>query len=308
MALRTADLDAAAIARAQARLPRAFGRPGLERAAILALWGLALAFLAWCLIRFDVNPARVWNGLDRLGLIAGDMLRPSAGGEFWNFFGALMESLAMAFLGTLIASVIGFPLGLMAARNVLPNRVARFILRRNFEVLRGIDPLIWALVYVRAVGLGPLAGVLAIATSDTGTMAKLYSEAVETADRSTADGVRASGGSAVQVVRLGMLPQVLPVMVANTLYMFESNTRSATILGVVGAGGIGFELSDRIRAHQWDQVGFLLLMIIVAVAIIDVLSHTLRSRMINAGRALPPSQTVRLWSYLTRRQARGISA
>lgn len=299
---RSADIDAATIARLRARLPRAFGRPLWQRVAIWALWGLALAVLAWCLVRFNVNPARVWNGLDRLGLIAGDMLRPSAGGEFRHFFRALMESIAMAFLGTLIASAIGFPLGLMAARNVLPNRVVRFILRRKFEFLRGIDPLIWALVYVRAVGLGPLAGVLAIATSDTGTMAKLYSEAVETADRRTADGVLAAGGSALQVVRLGMLPQVLPVMLANTLYMFESNTRSATILGVVGAGGIGFELSDRIRAHHWDQVGFLILMIVAAVATIDVISHSLRSRMINAGRDLPPSPTVRLWRHMTRRQ------
>ncbi len=300
MALRTTDIAPADIAAARSRMPRAFGRPPLERAAIWALWILAAAFVAWCLVRFNVNPTRVWNGLDRLGLIAGDMLRPAARGEFWHFFRALMESLAMAFLGTLIASLIGFPLGLMAARNVLPNRVARFVLRRKFEVLRGIDPLIWALVYVRAVGLGPLAGVLAIATSDTGTMAKLYSEAIETADRRTADGVRAAGGGGLQVVRLGMLPQVLPVMVANTLYMFESNTRSATILGVVGAGGIGFELSDRIRAHQWDQVGFLILMIIVAVAVIDVISHTLRSRMINAGRDLRPSFTIRLWRRLAR--------
>jgi phosphonate transport system permease protein len=300
MALRSADIDRSDIDRMRMRLPRAFGRPPMERALFLALWGIALVFLAWCLIRFEVNPVRVWNGLDRLGLIAGDMLRPSAGGDFWYFLQALLESIAMAFLGTLIASVIGLPLGIMAARNVLPNRVTRFILRRNFEFLRGIDPLIWALVYVRAVGLGPLAGILAIATSDTGTMAKLYSEAIETADRRTADGVRASGGSTVQVIRLGMLPQVLPVMLANTLYMFESNTRSATILGVVGAGGIGFELSDRIRSHQWDQVGFIILMIIAAVATIDVISHNIRSRMINAGRDLPSSPTIRLARRLGR--------
>lgn len=282
----------------QKRVPRAFGPSPMQRGFYLALWFLGLAFIGWCLVRFNVDPVRVLSGLDRIGLIAGDMLRPSAGGEFWNFFHALMESIAMAFLGTLIASMVGLPLGILAARSAVPNRVFRFPLRRSFEFLRGIDPLIWALVFVRAVGLGPLAGVLAIATSDTGTMAKLYSEAVESADRRTADGVRASGGGALQVVRFGMLPQVLPVMVSNTLYMFESNTRSATILGVVGAGGIGFELSDRIRAHEWQQVGFLILMIVAAVAVIDIVSHALRSRMINFGRELPPSLTVRLWRRL----------
>lgn len=287
--------DCHRLALSDGRIPRAFGRAPLERALILAAWGLALAFLSWCLVRFNVNPMRVWNGLDRLGMIAGDMLRPAARGEFWNFACALGESIAMAFLDTLIASALGLPLGLLAARNVLPNRVTRFILRRKFEFLRSVDPLIWALVYVRAVGLGPLAGVLAIATSDTGTMAKLYSEAIETADRRTAAGVRAPDGAGAQVVRLGMLPEVLPVIGGQHALHVRIEHAFSDHSGVVGAGGIGFELPDRIRAHQWDQVGFLILKIIVPVAVIDIISFGLRNRLINAGRDLPPSLTVRLW-------------
>ena len=117
---------------------------------------------------------------------------------------------------------------------------------------------------MRAVGLGPLAGVLAIATTDIGIFAKLFAEAIENVDRKQVDGVRAAGGTAVKTVRFGILPQVLPIMLSNVLYMFESNTRSATILGIIGAGGIGFALSDRIRAHRWDEVGFIIILITVS--------------------------------------------
>ena len=141
----------------------------------------------------------------------------------------------------------------------------------------------WALVYVRAVGLGPLAGVLAIATTDIGIFAKLFAEAIENVDRKQVEGVRAAGGNAVKTVRFGILPQVLPIMLSNVLYMFESNTRSATILGIIGAGGIGFALSDRIRAHRWEEVGFIIILITVVVALIDFLSHLLRTRVIKSG-------------------------
>ncbi len=140
---------------------------------------------------------------------------------------------------------------------------------------------------MRAVGLGPLAGVLAIATTDIGILSKLFAEAIENVDRKQVDGVQATGANAVQRMRFGIIPQVLPIMISNVLYMFESNTRSATILGIVGAGGIGFHLSDRIRAHRWDEVGFIIIMIIVVVALIDFVSHMLRSRLIKAGTDRP---------------------
>ena len=195
----------------------------------------------------------------------------------------MLETIGMAFLGTLIASVIAVPLGFLGARNVLPIWLLRFPIRRSFDFLRGVDALVWALVYVRAVGLGPLAGVLAIATTDIGILSKLFAEAIENVDRKQVDGVQATGAGPVQTVRFGILPQVLPIMISNALYMFESNTRSATILGIVGAGGIGFHLSDRIRAHRWQEVCFIIIMIIVVVALIDVISHVLRSRLIKAG-------------------------
>ncbi|MBM4440605.1 MAG: phosphonate ABC transporter, permease protein PhnE [Candidatus Rokubacteria bacterium] len=245
--------------------------------------GGVLAFVAFCLVRFDATPARVIRGMDRFVKITGALFPPSPGDAFADLAAAMLESIGMAFLGTLIAAVIALPLGFLGARNVLPIRLLRFPIRRSFDVLRGVDALVWALVYVRAVGLGPLAGVLAIATTDIGIFAKLFAEAIENVDKQQVEGVRAAGGNTATTVRFAMFPQVLPIMLSNVLYMFESNTRSATILGIIGAGGIGFALSDRIRAHQWDQVGFMIIMIVVVVALIDFLSHLLRSRAINAG-------------------------
>ena len=271
------------IAALRARHPGAFGRTPLQCMILAAGWIAALLALLAALHHLNVSPARIWNGLDRMGAIAGGMFRPSTGGAFPELFMALLESIGMAFLGTLIAAFLALGLGFLGARNIIPSWIFRFSIRRSFDFLRGVDSLVWALVYVRAVGLGPLAGVLAIATSDIGTLSKLYAEAIENAEKRQAEGVRASGGNRLQVIRFGVLPQVLPIMVSNALYMFESNVRSATILGIVGAGGIGFHLSDRIRAHRWEEVGFIIIMIIVAVFVIDLVSRYLRGRLIHAG-------------------------
>lgn len=152
--------------------------------------------------------------------------------------------------------------------------------RRFFDVLRGVDVMIWALVFVRAIGLGPLAGIMAIAVSDTGTLSKLFSEAIENIEPKEMEGVKAAGGNQVTVVRFGVMPQVLPVMLSFALYMLESNTRSATILGLVGAGGIGLLLADRIRAHVWDQALVIILLILLTVYVIDFLSKKIRERLI----------------------------
>lgn len=283
MGLSAASIDAAQIAALRASYPRAFSRTPRERAILIGLLAGLLAFVIFCLMRFEVTPARIVNGLERFGRIAWALFPPTPGDAFWDLVKAMLQSVGMAFLGTLIAATIALPLGFLGARNVLPMPLVRFPLRRAFDFLRGIDSLVWALVYVRAVGLGPLAGVLAIATTDIGIFAKLWAEAIENVERKQVEGVRASGGNAVKTVRFGIIPQVLPIMLSNVLYMFESNTRSATILGIIGAGGIGFALSDRIRAHRWDEVGFIIIMIIVVVALIDFISHSLRARVIKAG-------------------------
>jgi phosphonate transport system permease protein len=262
------------------RFPRAFARPPLSRALLWAGAALFLMWLGWTFWLFDITPQRLWNGLSGLGVIIVLMIPPSPGEMWVEILKGLAESVAMAFLGTFIAAVIAVPLGFLGARNMLLNTLARFSLRRVFDGFRGVDTLIWALAYVRAVGLGPLAGVLAIATADIAVLAKLYAEAIENAERKQAEGITAAGGGRLMRTRFGILPQVLPVMLAQALYFFESNTRSAAILGVVGAGGIGLQLAERIKVRHWDEVAFIIILMIVTVAVIDLISSRIRVRLI----------------------------
>src|SRR6195952_6110898 len=159
--------------------------------------------------------------------------------ELWR---SMLETVAMAYLGPMLAVVFPVPLGFLGARNVVPQAVFRFFTRRLFDGLRGLDQLIWALVFVRAMGLGPIAGILAIAVAETGVLAKMFAEAVENIDRNQVEGIVAVGAGFVGRLRFAVLPQVEPVMISQALYSIESNSREATILGLVGAGGVGLGL------------------------------------------------------------------
>lgn len=283
MSARPEALRAAAwadLARLRARYPAQFRTdwPGRARLAALLVVLVGLAALgAW---RLDFSVARILHGLGRLGTFAVLMLPPSPEGQFWTFLHALGETLGIAFLGTLTAAILAFPVAFLAARNVVPNPFARFAVRRGLDVMRSVDVLIWALIWINVVGLGPFAGALAIACSDFGALGKLFSEAIETCDRRAGEGVVASGGSALHRIRFGLIPGVLPVLASQVLYFFESNTRSATIIGIVGAGGIGQYLTELIRVLELQQVAFLVLMILVTVAAIDWISTRLRRAII----------------------------
>jgi len=186
----------------------------------------------------------------------------------------------MAFLGTLLGTVFALGLGFLAAKNTMPVGVIRHAVRRLLDIFRGIDGVVWGLVFVRAAGFGPLAGVLAIWVSDMGNVAKLYSEAIENIDRKQVEGVRATGADPARIIRFGYLPQIFPVFLSLSLYSFESSTRSATILGLVGAGGVGMIIIERFRAGLFDQVAFVVLNILVVIAVIDWLSGKIRTRFI----------------------------
>ena len=255
-------------------------RPASSRLALPAMVILATGVLVFGLVDLDFSPARLWSGLHQLGWITLMMLPPDPGASLPLYMQALGETLSIALLGTTLAALAALPISLLAARNVVPSAIFRFPVRRIFDTIRGVDQLIWALVWINVVGLGPFAGVLAIAISDFGALGKLFSEAIEAADRKQVEGIRAAGGSRLHEVRFGLIPQVLPVIAGQVLYFIESNTRSATIIGIVGAGGIGLQLAEQIRVLEWQTVSFLILMILVAVAAIDWISGRLRFAII----------------------------
>ncbi|MGG5817647.1 phosphonate ABC transporter, permease protein PhnE [Falsiroseomonas sp. HW251] len=268
------------LAFARARVPAAFVPPLRRRLWRLTLWLLLVAWIAGCCVWFDITPGRIAKGSENLGVIVRLMIPPSPGEHWDEIAQSLAQTVAMAFLGTFIAALVAVPLGFLGAGNVVTNWLFHFSLRRIFDGFRGVDQLIWALVFVRAVGLGPLAGLLAIAVADVAVLAKLYAEAIENAERRQMEGVRAVGAKPSLVVRFALLPQVFPVMLAQALYFVESNTRSASVLGIVGAGGIGLSIAERIRIRAWDEVAFIIILLLVTVAIIDTLSARVRARLI----------------------------
>jgi phosphonate transport system permease protein len=273
-------LTAADIAAERARMPGAFGSPPRTRALHWAIGIAAVAYLLYLHWLFDFG--RIFTDLPKVWIIVRLMLDWSHFAE-WDhaaLLRSMLETVAMAFLGTIMASVVAVPLGFLGAANIVPARVFRFFTRRLFDGFRGLDQLIWALVFVRAVGLGPIAGILAIFVADTGILAKLYAEAIENIERKQVEGITSVGAGRLAVLRYAVLPQILPVMISQALYQIESNSREATILGLVGAGGIGLRLSERIQINAWDQVAYIIVLILLTVAIIDTISRTLRLRLI----------------------------
>ncbi|MFT4795525.1 MAG: phosphonate transport system permease protein [Paracoccaceae bacterium] len=237
-----------------------------------ALWSLA-----WSADRMDPAMSNAWF-----------MVQEFLGNAEWQhraIFIALFETLMMAALGTAAACIIGLPLAFLAARNFTPSMALRFGMRRLFDLLRGVDMLIWSLIFIRAFGLGPLTGALAIAFTDTGTLGKLFSEALENVDERQIEGVRATGASRLQRWRWGVIPQILPVFVSQGLYYMESNTRSATVIGALGAGGIGLMLVETMRtSRDWENVAWIVGLTILLVTGMDALATRLRRRLID-GRA-----------------------
>ena len=262
------------------RYPEIFNRPASSRLATPAMLAAALGIFAFGLVQLEFSPARMLAGLHQLGWIVMLMIPPDPGSSLPAYLVALGETLSIAMLGTTLAALFALPVSLLAARNIVPSSIFRFPVRRFLDSIRGVDTLIWALVWINVVGLGPFAGVLAIAVSDFGAFGKLFSEAIEAADKKQVEGIRASGGNALHEIRFGLMPQVLPVIAGQVLYFIELNTRSATIIGIVGAGGIGLQLAEQIRVLEWQKVSFLILMILVAVAAIDWISGKLRFAII----------------------------
>ena len=289
MTIRLADLTAADVAAERAHLPGAFSSPLRERLRFWLLWGGGASLTLYCLYRFGFLSMDFLHGIGKFAaVVVAQLFPPSGFANLPMFLKVMGETIAMAFLGTLLGAAFAFPLSFLASKNMTRSRPLQFGTRRFADLLRSFDYLIWALIFVRAIGLGPLAGIMAIAIVETGTFVKLYSEAIENLDRTQIDGVTAAGGNGLQRIRFGVLPQVLPMMLSNTLYMFEHNVRSASILGIVGAGGIGFLLADRLRAYELQEACLIIIVLVVAVYAIDWLSKILRERLIGDHRRREP--------------------
>jgi phosphonate transport system permease protein len=207
---------------------------------------------------------------------------------FFRFYGITFAQfshgcLEIVFAGTVTAAFLALPLSFLAARNVMSTPLLRpisLVVRRIMDLLRGLDMAIWGLIFVRAVGMGPLAGVLAIVMQDLGLLGKLFAEGHEAVDRSPSRGLRALGANPLQTHRFGIFTQSFPTFLALSLYQIESNTRSAAVLGFVGAGGVGLVYAENMRLWNWDVVMFITLILVVIVMAMDKISALLRARYI----------------------------
>ena len=277
------DLSNNNLETAKRLVPGAFRTPLRTRLIRWGAWAAFALLTGWCLWDFGFSPSRLAEGVTRFGSVLSFMFPPhvwETWAEWQEILKGLGETIAMAFMGTLLGAIIAFPLAFLGAKNIMPSMWFRLGIRRGFDALRAVEQLILALIFIRAFGLGPLAGILAIAVSEIGTFSKLFSEAIENTSNKPVDGVKASGGGNLQTIRFAILPQALPVILSIILYNFESNTRSGTILGIVGAGGIGFLLADRISAYRWPEAWTIIFLIILMVYLIDGLSGFLRKRII----------------------------
>jgi phosphonate transport system permease protein len=237
-------------------------------------WGLVALVLLWAWQGAEIRPLDLLRDSGNMAIYASEFFPPDF--RDWRLYLREMAvTLQIALWGTVTAVMAAIPLGLLCAENVSPGWVRQPV-RRLMDACRAINEMVFAMLFIVAVGLGPFAGVLALFVHTTGTLAKLFSEAVEAVDPRPVDGIRATGGGLLIEIGYGIIPQVMPLWVSYTLYRFESNVRSASVVGMVGAGGIGVVLYEVIRSFQYAQTAALLLVIIVTVTLIDLGSAQLR--------------------------------
>ncbi|OYW67233.1 MAG: phosphonate ABC transporter, permease protein PhnE [Bosea sp. 12-68-7] len=250
----------------------------VSRTAFVPLLGLGVAFYALCVHVADVDFIRLVEGLPRLaGWIARSW--PPDLSEIDVLARRGLETVAMATVGVSFGAIIAAPLCLLAARNIAVSPLLALPARWLLNALRGIDSFVFALIFVAAVGLGPFAGVLGVALHTAGSIAKLWAETIETTEPGPVEAARMSGAGRLRVFLHAQLPDALPQLSSILLYMWEFNVRASTVLGVVGAGGIGQELKNSVDLLQFDRVLTILLVILAMVTAIDQLSAWLRRRL-----------------------------
>ncbi|MET4697480.1 phosphonate transport system permease protein [Constrictibacter sp. MBR-5] len=250
-----------------------------KRSALTLLgWAAFAAFLAWSWQGAEMRPLDLIRDSGNMVTLAGDFFPPNF--SQWRFYvSEMVTTIHLAVWGTILAVIAAIPFGLMSAENVAPVWLRQPV-RRLMDALRAINEIVFAMLFVVAVGLGPFAGVLALFVHTTGVLAKLFSEAVEAIDPRPVEGIRATGAHPLEEIAFGIIPQVMPLWISYALYRFESNVRSATVVGMVGAGGIGVVLWEQIRGFYFAETCAVIIIIVASVTILDVISSRLRKLFI----------------------------
>lgn len=243
------------------------------------LWGLTLVFCVWAFRAVEFSWSRLHEGIPYMGDFLSRMFPPD-----WEILSQVLEetllTIQLAWVATLIAAVISIPVGFLAAANVLKNPWLRRLTLFFLNADRAIDALILALFFVSAVGLGPFPGTLALAVHSVGMLGKLFADAIESIDPGPVEALESAGAGRLSTIRWAFLPQLAPHFISYFLFRFELNVRVAVVLGLVGAGGIGFLLTQYMRLFQYQKVATVILVILVLVMCVDFISSRLRRAVV----------------------------
>ncbi len=241
-------------------------------------WGILLLLLAGSWKGAEMRPLDLLRDSGNMATYAAEFFPPNFG-QWRMYVQEMVVTLQIALWGTALAVVTAVPLALLASSNIVPWWVYQPV-RRVLDACRAINEMVFAMLFVVAVGLGPFAGVLALWIHTSGTLAKLFSEAVEAIDPQPVEGIRSTGASALHEIIYGVIPQVIPLWISYTLYRFEANVRSASVVGMVGAGGIGVVLWEIIRGFQYAETCAVMLIIVLSVSLIDIVSARIRKTLV----------------------------
>ncbi|GAB1622675.1 MULTISPECIES: phosphonate ABC transporter, permease protein PhnE [Agarivorans] len=244
----------------------------------LLFWAIAIAGLTWSWQGAEIAPMKIYNDAGNMAELASDFFPPDFT-DINYYLEEMLVTLHIAIWGTIFSIFLSVPFGLMCAENMVPAWVYQ-PMRRLMDAARAINEMVFAMLFVVTVGLGPFAGVMALFIHTTGVLAKLFSEAVEAIDPGQVEGVRATGANKLEEIVYGVIPQVLPLWISFSLYRFESNVRSATVVGMVGAGGIGVILWESIRGFMFPQTCAVMIIIVVTVSLLDFISQRVRKLFI----------------------------
>jgi phosphonate transport system permease protein len=242
----------------------------------VAYWAVFAGAILWALLHSGVLDSKLAGGIDGMWRTAGLFWPPSAAGAMSELVQALITTVQIALAATLIGAVLALPVGSLAARNVAPNRTVYLLFRGFVLTVRGLPELVLAIVLVVIVGLGPVAGTLALSLGATGLLGKLVADSLEELDPGPTEALRACGASRLQIYFTAILPQGAPAMAGHVLYQLDVNIRAATLLGIVGGGGVGYMLLQATRTREYEVVSLIMLMTFSVVLVLELVAMGLR--------------------------------